>query len=89
MNNRFNSWTPVLLPITNVQLIAPYWADFDLRTTGNIFYRQTRDPALLDRATNEIQAAFPASENVKVINLVIVTWDSVGYFRNGTDKVRS
>ena len=29
------------------------------------------------------------SENVFVINLLIVTWDAVGYYLNGTDKVGS
>ena len=88
LGNFYNSWTPRSLPINNIQFIAPYWADFDLTGTGNIFYRQTRDPTLLARATNEIRAAFPMSENV-IINLLIVTWDAVGYYSSNTDKVGS
>ena len=89
LNNSYNHWNPTSLPINDTQFIAPYWADFDLTATGNVFYRQTRDPALLARATNEIQAAFPMSENVIVTNLLIVTWDAVGYYFNNTDKVGS
>ena len=89
LNNSFNYWIPRSLPINYTQFIAPYWADFDLTGTGNVFYRQTRDPALLARATNEIQAAFPMSQNVIVTNLLIVTWDAVGYYRNNADKVGS
>ena len=87
LNNSYNSWIPRSLPINNYQFIAPYWADFHITGAGNVFYRQTRDPALLARATNEIQAAFPMSENVIVTNLLIVTWDAVGYYFNNTNKV--
>ena len=89
MNSSFNNWVPRFLPINGLQFIAPYWADFDLRGTGNVYYRQTRDSALLDRATNEIRTAFPTSENVIAINLLIVTWDAVGYYSRSTDKVGS
>ena len=78
LNNSYNSYEPKSLPINEFQLIVPYWGDSDIRETGNVFYRQTRDPTLLARATNETQAAFPTSENVIVINLLIVTWDAVG-----------
>ena len=89
LGNSFNSWIPRSLPINNFQFIAPYWADVDLRGTGNVFYRQTRDPTLLARVINEIRAAFPMSENVIVINLLIATWDAVGYYSRNTDKVES
>ena len=69
------------------QIIAPYWADVDISGTGQIFYRQSTDPSLLARATSEMQAAFPASENVTIQSLVIVTWDKVGYYNSNTDKV--
>ena len=87
LDNLYNPWNPRLLPINNIQFVAPYWADFDLTGTGNVFYRQTRDSTLLARATNEIRAAFPMSENVIITNLLIVTWDAVGYYSNNTDKV--
>ena len=68
-------------------MVAPYWADVDTRGTGNVFYRQTTDPSLLARATSEIRAAFPRSINVTITNLVIATWDAVGYFSLNIDKV--
>ena len=60
-----------MLPLNdNVQMVAPYWADFDTRGTGQIYYRQTTDSALLSRATNEIRMVFPTSENVGITNLL-------------------
>lgn len=52
-----------------------------------MYYRQTNDSVLLARATNEIQTAFPMSQNVEITNLFIVTWDAVGYYFRSTDKV--
>ena len=82
-----NAYDPKSLPQAS-SFIAPYWADTDLRGTGQVYYRQTKDPVLLARATNEIQTAFPLSQDVLVTNLVIATWDAVGYYDFGTDKVR-
>ena len=87
MNSSFNSWTPRSLVNLEKRFIAPYWADTDLTGTGQVYYRQTKNPVLLARATNEIRRAFPSSKNVTVINLLIVTWDAVGYYHKRTDKV--
>ena len=79
--------TPSPLHFSFLQMIAPFWADVDTRGTGNVFYRQTTDPNLLARATDEIKSAFPTSSNTTIRNLLIVTWDTVGYYSQHTDKV--
>ena len=85
----YNAHTPRALPTGSARFIAPYWADVDTTGTGQIHYRQTNNPSLITRATNEIQRAFPLSENINVTNLLIVTWDAVGYYGSNTHKVRS
>ena len=75
------------MPLNGPSFIAPYWADTDLRGTGQVYYRQTKDPVLLARATNEIHRTFPSSRNVIVTNLVIATWDAVIYYLSDTNKV--
>lgn len=87
LESPYNLHTPISFPTILRHTIAPYWADVDLRGAGQVHYRQTTDPALLLRATNQIQAAFPASQNQTVTNLFIATWDSVGYYALRTDKV--
>ena len=84
----YNMRTPILFPTSTRYIIAPYWADVDLRGAGQVYYRQTNDPRLLLRATNQIRAAFPTSQNQTITNLLIATWDSVGYYVRNTDKVR-
>ena len=86
--SRYNVRTPLSLPLSGTdKIIAPYWADVDTRGTGDIYYRQTTDPSLLARATSEIRAAFPRSLNNTISNLLIATWDRVGYYYRNTDKV--
>ena len=87
LSNSSNPFHPTALPLNGLRFIAPYWADTDLRGTGQVYYRQTKDPVLLARANNEIQRAFPLSQDVTVTNLVIATWDAVGYYNLGTNKV--
>ena len=71
--------------INTVSTIAPYWSGADNRGTGDVLYRETAEPSLLARASSEIRQVFPMSHNVT--NLFIVTWDAVGYYFMGTDKV--
>ena len=87
MNNPYNHYIPTLLPLSGPRLIVPYWADVDLRGTGNIFYRQNKNSVLLARATHEIQTALSLPQNITVTNLFIATWDAVGYYSIHTDKV--
>ena len=91
MNHPFNNWLPKSLPFNPAGFITPYWAEVDLWGAGQIYYRQTKNPVLLARATYEIQKVFPLpypfSQYLTVTNLFIVTWDAVGYYSRGTDKV--
>ena len=87
LESTYNPNTPSSFPLNFRYIIAPYWADVDLRGAGQVYYRQTTDPALLRRAANQIQAAFPTSQNQTIRSLLIVTWDSVGYYNSNTDKV--
>ena len=80
-NDSFNAHTPASLPLSGTQqIIAPYWADVDTRIVGRIFYRQTTNATLLSRASNEIRAAFPTSQNITIQYLLIATWYRVGYY---------
>lgn len=90
MTTTFNDHDPRAFPLSGTEkIIAPYWADVDTRGIGQILYRQTKNSTLIARATNDIRAAFSTSQNVNVTSLLIVTWDSVGYYNRRTDKVIS
>ena len=87
-NSLYDLYFPYSLPLYDpLQFVAPYWADVDIGGTGDIYYRQTTDPSLLDRSTREIRAAFPKYEHNNMTNLFIATWHAVGYSNRNTDKV--
>ena len=87
LGNSVSLCTSGTFPLANFQeLIAPYWADVDTRGTGIIWYRETTDPDLLERADNEIRQAFPTMRFESQL-LFISTWDHVGYFDQKTDRV--
>ena len=62
------------------KFVAPYYADADIRESGEVYFRQTNDPSLLQRANSEIRAAFSLPQNTTMQNLLIVTWFRVGYY---------
>ena len=79
---------PRSLPLSGYEkIIAPFWTAIDTRGTGQIFYRETTEPRLLARASNDLQVAFHMSQNVTITNLFIATWNAVGYYYKQTDKV--
>ena len=84
----FSQFNPSRFPINagNV-LIAPFWADADTRENGSgtVFYRETTNPTLLQRASREIQDGLLVSFSPS--HLFIATWDSISYFGFGTDRV--
>ena len=85
-----STFTPDPFPLeSKLELIAPYWSDVDTRGIGKVWYRETANPDLLERAQREIQKAFAAHGTFTPTYLFISTWDRVGYFDSHTDKVWS
>lgn len=78
---------------SELQIIAPYWADVDTsdsdtdREPGSVWYRESANAELLQKAEKSISSAFVNYENFVPTYLFIATWDHVGYFNGHTDKV--
>lgn len=77
-----------IIPIGHA-IISPFLADVDTHLSGNIFYRETQEPSLLDAATSLIKKSFSAESRFQANSLFIVTWDDVGYYDGKNDKVNS
>ena len=73
------------------QIIAPFWADSDTRPEdgGDIWYRETDQANLLQRARNMIRGAFINQATFEPLSLFIATWDHVGVYRMITTMVCS
>ena len=86
--NRFSQFDPSRFPRNSTDaLIAPYWADADTRTNGSgtVFFRETTNLTLLQRASREIQDGLSVSFSPS--HLFIATWNSIGYYNRRTDRV--
>ncbi|XP_052091067.1 protein mesh-like isoform X1 [Mytilus californianus] len=85
-----SSYTPTPFPLgSSRRLVAPYWADMDTRNGGDIWYRETTNSTLLQKASVEIQTIFPRQYNFKASWMFIGTWKEVAFFgadSNGKQK---
>ena len=96
-NRQLGVFTPLPFPLNDsnvdLQIIAPYWADVDtsasdtVREPGSVWYRETTDPELLERAQKSVRSSFINHKTFVPTYLFIATWDQVGYYSSHTDKV--
>lgn len=69
------------------RVITPFLSDVDTSLTGDVFYRETRDPSLLRLAQSVIDEHFPL-EVFDAQSLFVVTWSDVGRYKKQVDQVR-
>ena len=78
--SKFTNYLISSFPSSSVPLIAPLWADFDFRSKGNVFYRNTKDETTLDRAREIIIATNANFTEYYPSFCVIVTWSEATLF---------
>lgn len=74
------------------RIIAPFWGDVDTNNGGTIWYRQSTDPALRQRATDDVRRAFLDHTEFRATWIFIATWDRVAFYgasASGKSKVRA
>ena len=67
--------------------IYVFSADVDTRSLGQVFYRESSDPQLLESTRDIIGSIIPALSAAPPTSLFIATWFYVGYFDNNDDRV--
>ena len=86
-----SQFTPDAFPLgDNRRLVAPFWADVNTNNGGDVFYRETTDPNLLQQATNDVTVTFVDQRKFKATWLLIATWYDVAFYGargNYTNKV--
>nr|CAD7444676.1 unnamed protein product [Timema bartmani] len=80
----FNIQFPLDYPV-----IAPLYTNVDTRGSGTVYYRETQDPSLLERASDAVRESFSSAADFTATSLFIATWDNVGYYNRGSDKVNT
>ncbi|XP_048460745.1 sushi, nidogen and EGF-like domain-containing protein 1 [Rhincodon typus] len=80
-----SQFTPVAFPISNDRrVVAAFWADVDNRRAGDVFYRETKDPAILQSTTEDIRRYFPELEEFNTKWALVATWYKVTFFGGST-----
>ncbi|KAJ7993401.1 hypothetical protein DPEC_G00272060 [Dallia pectoralis] len=80
-----SQFTPVAFPIAgDRRVVAPFWADVDNRRAGQVFYRESKDPAVLQRATDDVRRYFSEFPEFSATWILISTWHRVTFF-GGSD----
>jgi hypothetical protein len=84
-----SDYTPICHAVTQkYSMIAPYWSDVDLKWGGNVFYRETFEKKILQKAAGEIANAFPELKNIQLKWAFLTTWDSVSFYGAGDCRNR-
>ena len=88
-NSPFNNPIPSSFPLYGTRLIVPFWANIDIKGTGAVYYRQTTYFNSYDIivAGYLIRHHLPRYKYFEVESVLIITWDTVGYHSQHTDKV--
>ncbi|XP_031573725.1 protein mesh-like [Actinia tenebrosa] len=76
-----SKFTPDPFPLgNNERLLTAFWADVDTTKGGKVWYRETTDQAILEKATNDIRQTFVKQFNFVATWAFIATWDRVAFF---------
>nr|XP_025965130.1 sushi, nidogen and EGF-like domain-containing protein 1 isoform X4 [Dromaius novaehollandiae] len=76
-----SQFTPVAFPISkDRRVVAAFWADVDNRRAGDVYYRESKDQAILARATKDIAQYFPEFPDFSAQWVFIATWYRVTFF---------
>ena len=79
---------PFPLARTDEPLIAPFFADVDTRGIGTVYYRLSTNANDINFANNKVRNGFAhVHSSFSASQVIIATWDSVGYFNRRNDKV--
>ncbi|NWU92528.1 SNED1 protein, partial [Upupa epops] len=76
-----SQFTPVAFPISkDRRVVAAFWADVDNRQAGDVYYRESTEQSILERASRDIVQYFPEFPGFSAQWVFIATWYRVTFF---------
>ncbi|XP_072724874.1 sushi, nidogen and EGF-like domain-containing protein 1 isoform X10 [Ciconia boyciana] len=76
-----SQFTPVAFPISkDRRVVAAFWADVDNRQAGDVYYRESTEQPILERASRDITQYFPEFPGFSAQWVFIATWYRVTFF---------
>ncbi|XP_053708828.1 sushi, nidogen and EGF-like domain-containing protein 1 isoform X2 [Synchiropus splendidus] len=81
-----SQFTPVAFPIAgDRRVVAPFWADVDNRRAGKVLYRESQEPSILRRASEDVRMYFSELPHFNATWILVATWHQVTFF-GGSSK---
>ncbi|OCT71157.1 hypothetical protein XELAEV_18038063mg, partial [Xenopus laevis] len=82
-----SSYTPNAFPLADGRpFVAPYWGDVNNEIAGTVYYRESKDPNLLERISNDMRKYYP-NFNYRATWAFVATWDKVAYYGSSSRKL--
>ncbi|XP_051788213.1 alpha-tectorin [Erpetoichthys calabaricus] len=80
-NVQVSQFTPEAFPLTDSRsFIAPFWADVHNGIRGDVYYRESTHPDILQRATLDIRKYFKNMVSFTATWVFIATWHQVTFY---------
>ncbi|XP_034539787.1 alpha-tectorin [Notolabrus celidotus] len=80
-NVQVSQFTPEAFPLSDSRsFIAPLWADVHNGIRGDVYYRESIDPEMLERATQDVRKYFKNIPSFTATWLFIATWHQVTFY---------
>lgn len=80
-NVQVSQFTPEAFPLSDSRsFIAPLWADVHNGIRGDVYYRESTEPELLQRATRDVRKYFANMAAFTAAWLFVATWDQVTFY---------
>ncbi|XP_052447930.1 alpha-tectorin [Carassius gibelio] len=80
-NVQVSQFTPEAFPLSDSRsFIAPLWADVHNGIRGDVYYRETTDPEILERATQDVKKYLKNMVSFTATWVFITTWNQVTFY---------
>ncbi|KAL8173655.1 UNVERIFIED_CONTAM: hypothetical protein K2H54_014166 [Gekko kuhli] len=90
-NALVSQFTPESFPLNDGRaFIAPFWADVHNGIRGEVYYRESSDPALLKKVSRDIRKYFKNLVSFTAVSVFVATWEEVTFYGgSSTTPVRA
>lgn len=76
-----SQFTPEAFPLSDSRsFIAPLWADVHNGIRGDVYYRESTEPEILERATQDVRKYFKNMPTFTATWVFIATWHQVTFY---------
>ncbi|XP_048368680.1 alpha-tectorin isoform X2 [Sphaerodactylus townsendi] len=80
-NALVSQFTPESFPLNDGRaFIAPFWADVHNGIRGEVYYRESSDPALLRKVSRDIRKYFKNLSSFTAVSVFVATWEEVTFY---------